>query len=65
MSDETYIPENDITQTLPDGREILVAIKGVAMPLAEAKRRGFVKADQPAGPSETKDAAESPKTRAK
>ena len=54
MSNEPYIPEADIIETLPDGRTVLVARKGVPMPLAEAKRLGFVKDAQPQGPSEIK-----------
>lgn len=55
MSDpQIYIPENDVTKTLPDGREELVAAGGIAMPWAKALALGLVKQSQPQGPSETK-----------
>lgn len=49
-----YVPEEDVTETLPDGRTIQVAAKGAEMPLAEAERLGLVKAPAPVGPAETK-----------
>lgn len=52
-----YVPEEDVTETLPDGRTVQVAVKGAEMPMAEAVRLGLVKAPAPAGPSETKEAA--------
>lgn len=48
-----YIPENDIVQTLADGRQVLLAAKGVPVPEAEARRLGYIK-DGEAGPSEIK-----------
>jgi len=52
-----YVPEEDVTETLPDGRTIQVATKGAEMPMAEAVRLGLVKTPALVGPSETKEAA--------
>lgn len=49
-----YRVEEDVTETLPDGRTIQVATKGTDLPVAEARRLGLVKDDQTSGPSETK-----------
>lgn len=51
-----YRVEEDVTETLPDGRTIQVAAKGTDLPLTEARRLGLVKDDQETGPSETKTA---------
>ena len=53
---ELYFPENDITETLADGRTILVASKGVGIPLAEATVKGLVKDGAVVAPSEFKAA---------
>lgn len=56
--DNTYLVEEDVTETLPDGRTIQRAAKGTRMPLAVARQMGLVKdAKQPAAPSETKEEA--------
>ena len=49
-----YTAEEDITETLPDGRQIQVATNGTEMPLSEAVRLGLVKVDVTATPQETK-----------
>ena len=48
-----FIPEEDIFETLPDGRLIQLAAKGVPIAEADARRQGFIK-DNQVGPSETK-----------
>jgi hypothetical protein len=53
MSD-FYTPENDIVETLTDGRTVLLASAGVPIPMHIARLRGFVKDEQAPGPSETK-----------
>lgn len=53
MSD-FYTPENDIVETLPDGRTLLLASAGIPIPMHVARLQGFVKDDQTPGPSETK-----------
>lgn len=56
--DNTYLVEEDVTETLPDGRTIQRAAKGTRMPLAVARQMGLVKdTKQPAGPSESKEEA--------
>lgn len=54
---EMYTAQEDITETLEDGRTIQIAVKGGQMPMSEARRLGLVKDSQHAGPSETKEAA--------
>jgi hypothetical protein len=54
VKDGNYIPENDILETLADGRTILLASKGVPIPLHLAEARGFIKDGEPVGPSEVK-----------
>lgn len=49
-----YTATKDIIETLPDGREIQVAVKGNQIPMAEAQRLGLVKGKADAGPTETK-----------
>ncbi len=58
MSD-FYTPENDIVETLADGRTVLLASAGIPIPMHVARLRGFVKDDQTPGPSETKAAPQS------
>lgn len=53
QANEPFVPSEDVTETLPDGRVIQVAAKGVAIPHAEAVRRGLVKGPN-TGPSELK-----------
>lgn len=59
-----WVAEEDVTETLPDGRQIQVAVKGQEMPLSEAEKLGLVKSTPPPGPAETKEAAPS-ETKAK
>ncbi len=49
-----YRVNEDVTETLPDGRVIQVAVKGSEMTMAEASRLGLVKNEHFAGPSEVK-----------
>lgn len=49
-----YTPEEDVTETLPDGRTIQVAVKGVAIPMAQAIAAGLVKPEVKSGPKEKK-----------
>lgn len=49
-----FVPENDITLRLPDGRQVLLAPKGVPVPLTIAYENGWVKDTVPAQPLETK-----------
>lgn len=53
-TNEPYVPENDVTETLPDGRVVQLAAKGVPIPQAEARRLGLLKDRQQSGPQETK-----------
>lgn len=53
----TWTAEEDVTETLPDGRTIQVATKGAEIPMAEAEKLGLVKAAPPPGPAETKEEA--------
>lgn len=55
MNADTYTPENDITETLADGRVIMLAAAGVPIPMHIAIARGFVKPAQSVQPAETKD----------
>lgn len=56
MSDtqELYTPEEDITKKLADGREVLVAAKGIPMLRNKAVTLGLIKQPQAQGPSEIK-----------
>jgi hypothetical protein len=54
MTEETYTPEEDVTEAGPDGIPRLVAAKGVPIPMEEAKRRGLVKEAKQTGPRELK-----------
>ena len=49
-----WTAEEDVIETLPDGRTIQVATKGTEMPMADAVRLGLVKDGAAARPSETK-----------
>jgi len=62
MSADFFTPENDITETLPDGRLILLAAAGVPIPMHVAVAKGFVKPAQVVEPSETKDVTPSDET---
>lgn len=53
---EMYTAEEDVTEELPDGRLIQVAVKGAQMPMREAVKLGLVKPKKEQGPSETKPA---------
>jgi hypothetical protein len=55
MNADTFTPEHDITETLPDGRMILLAPAGVPIPMHVAIAKGFVKPAQPVQPAETKE----------
>jgi hypothetical protein len=50
----TWTAEEDVTETLPDGRQIQVAVKGAEMPMADAVRLGLVKVSAQPAPSEAK-----------
>lgn len=52
-----YTAEEDIVETLPDGRQVQVAVKGTEMPMADAVRLGLVKVSAAPAPAETKVAA--------
>lgn len=55
VSSSFYTPEEDVTEER-NGVQFLVAAKGVAIPMAEARRLGLLKDQQKqAGPSETKE----------
>ena len=51
-----YIPEEDVTETLEDGRMIQIAVKGHPIPMGEAVKLDLVKQGGQPGPSETKPA---------
>lgn len=52
-----FVPKADVTETLPDGRTIQIAVKGRPIPMSEAIKAGLVKGAQAAGPAETKPQA--------
>jgi hypothetical protein len=52
-----YIPEDDITETLPDGRVIQVAAKGTPVPHPRAVQLGLIKPTKASGPTEVKNQA--------
>jgi len=52
--DRFYVAPTDQIETLPDGREKLVARKGQRFTRAQAVELGLVKQSAPAGPAETK-----------
>ena len=53
----TWTAEDDIVETLPDGRQVQVAAKGAEMPMQDAVRLGLVKVSAQPAPQETKVAA--------
>lgn len=55
---DPYIPDEDVTETLADGRVVQIAAKGVPVPYAEAVRRGLIKPAKSTGPSEVKSQAD-------
>lgn len=57
MDQETYTPEEDVTEIGTDGIARLVAAKGIPVPMEEAKARGLIKEPKATGPQETKKAA--------
>lgn len=65
-SGATFTPDEDVIETLPDGRTIQIGVAGVPMPMREAIRMGLVpdpnapapvpaKAAAQIGPAETKE----------
>lgn len=59
-----YVAEEDVIETLPDGRQIQVAVKGESMPMADAVKAGLVKNQQQPGPAESKPAPAPAETKA-
>jgi hypothetical protein len=59
-----FVPEEDVVQELPDGRQIQLAVKGAEIPLAKAIELGLVKESKQQGPKETKPAAVPSETKA-
>lgn len=53
---DMYTAEEDVTETLPDGRTVQVIGKGGTIPMQEAVKLGLVKTEQKAGPTEKKPA---------
>lgn len=53
MSEGMFIPENDVTERRGEV-DVLVAPKGIPMPMERAKALGLVKEAAPIGPLETK-----------
>lgn len=51
---DQYVVEEDVVETLPDGRTIQVAAKGSAFSMADARRLGLLKDAGDVGPSEVK-----------
>lgn len=49
-----YVVEEDVIETLADGRQILVAAKGTQMPMAQAEQMGLLKPAKVQGPREKK-----------
>src|SRR5436190_6507403 len=60
-----FVPEEDIIETLPDGRTIQKAVAGVPVPYAEAVKQGLIKEPKSQGPSETKPQPGPSETKAK
>ncbi len=56
LKDGFFTAEDDITETLPDGREILLVAKGVQVPEAVAREKGLIGSTQ-TRTFETKDGA--------
>lgn len=46
--EQTYVPTQDVIETLPDGRTLQIGVAGHAMPLSEAVRLGV--ADEQGNP---------------
>lgn len=63
--DDSFVPDEDVTETLPDGRQIQVAVKGQPMPRAAAQAAGLLPdPNAPStGPRETKEGARRPASR--
>lgn len=56
QAEPMYTPQEDVTATLEDGRQIQVAVKGTPIPMSQAQALGLVKQPkQAAGPSEKKE----------
>ena len=53
-----YTPAEDRTETLPDGRQIQVAVAGAPMPMSEAVKAGLVGPDGQPVPAPREDEAE-------
>ena len=51
-----YVAPEDVTEELPDGRIIQIAVKGQEYPMAEAIKAGLVKERKAQGPTESKPA---------
>lgn len=60
---ESFTPTADKIETLPDGRTIQVAVKGVPMPIAEAQRLGLITEPEPEVAIAASDSAETPKAK--
>lgn len=56
---EMFTPEKDVIKTLEDGRTIQVAVKGVPMPVSQAKELDLIKdsGKKTTAPEENKSAA--------
>jgi hypothetical protein len=52
---DMYRVEDDVIETLPDGRTIQVAAKGTEIPIGEARKLGLIKDTVSTGPSEVKE----------
>ena len=57
MNTNVFIPKEDVTERLPDGRNIMVVPAGRPITLDEARRRGLL---DPVGPTEFKADADPP-----
>ena len=55
-----YVPEEDVMQTLPDGRVLIVAAKGVPMPKTRALELGLIKLEEPKAAPEPKSEKPAP-----
>ncbi len=42
FADTTFYPKEDVLDTLPDGRAVIICHANMPMPIAEARRRGLV-----------------------
>ena len=61
LDPQVYEVHEDVTETGPDGRVTQIAVKGTALPMAQALALGLVKAPAAPGPTETKETAKPPK----